>query len=57
MGNKAFDTIKRRGRWDSDIYKIYTRSLVSDQLDMSGRAMDADGLDLETACVGWTQPR
>ena len=47
--------IKQRGRWESDIAEIYQRALLRSQLDASAAIGSAEGLDLETACLGWSQ--
>ena len=47
---------QRRGRWNTDIYHIYQRSDVGDQLDASARVMDVEGQALENLLPQWVQP-
>ena len=53
---KAKAVTKRRGRYNSDIYHIYQRSDVSDQLEDSARIMEADGQTIEGLLPEWVQP-
>ena len=48
--------IKRRGRWGSDVFNIYARTSLVDQLDASARVGNSSGLDMERAFPGWVQP-
>ena len=51
------DTIlEQRGRWKSDIHKIYTRALLSQHLRVSVAVGTTVSPDLEAVCHGWTQP-
>ena len=49
-------TIKQRGRWQSDIARIYQRALLKTQLDASAAMGRARGVDMEAICLGWSQP-
>ena len=53
---KAARVTKRRGRWDSDIYHIYERSDVGEQLRASASVIDAEGHTLESLLPQWVQP-
>ena len=54
---RATAAIKARGRWWSDVYKLYRRALLGEQLDASRAVGDAEGADMEAVCAGWCQPR
>ena len=57
FGPAAAETlIRERGRWSSDIARIYQRALVADHARGSAAVGDAGGRDLEALCRGWTQP-
>ena len=52
----AEQMIRQRGRWWSDIHKLYTRALASEHLQGSAAVGDARGAELEALCKGWVQP-
>lgn len=56
LGAGAERFIQERGRWCSDIGRIYTRALAAPYLAGSADVGDADGADIETLCPGWVQP-
>lgn len=56
LGAGAERFIQERGRWCSDIGRIYTRALAAPHLAGSADVGDADGVDVETLCPGWVQP-
>ena len=56
LGAGAERFIQERGRWCSDIGRIYTRALAAPHLAGSADVGDADGVDIETLCPGWVQP-
>ena len=53
---RSAKAIQERGRWASDIWQIYQRSLLVDQLDASRVMGSAAGVDMEAVCLGWSQP-
>ena len=55
---RSIDVIKERGRWGSDIHRIYQRSLLKTQLWASRAIGDAASTtrDMEEAVQGWVQP-
>ena len=50
------DDYQDRGRWGSEVARVYQRSLLRDQLDASGAMADADAADMEACIAGWVQP-
>ena len=48
--------IKRRGRWKSDIWEVYQRVLLGEQLDAAAGMADAHDEDMEAVLPGWVQP-
>ena len=56
VGDSSLELIKQRGRWCSEIGRIYQRALLRTQLDGSGAMGDSAGADMEAVCVGWSQP-
>ena len=54
--SKAERIIRQRGRWDSDIHKIYERALAHEHLSGSAMVGNASGAELEALCAGWAQP-
>ena len=54
--SKAERIIRQRGRWDSDIHKIYERALATEHLSGSALVGGASGAELEALCAGWAQP-
>ena len=57
MGHDAAGRVtQRRGRWASDIFHIYQRSDVSEQLHASSALMDTESLTLESLLPQWVQP-
>ena len=54
--SKAERIIRQRGRWDSDIHKIYERALAHEHLSGSAAVGGASGAELEALCAGWAQP-
>ena len=44
------------GRWNSDIAKIYQRTIAQEQLDGAAHMTGASGSDLESLIIGWSQP-
>ena len=48
--------IRERGRWASDVARIYQRALAQDHLSGSAAVGDTEGRELEALCRGWTQP-
>jgi len=48
--------IRQRGRWWSDIHRLYERALASEHLQGSAAVGDARGAELEALCKGWAQP-
>ena len=57
LGRELAETVtKRRGRWASDIWHIYARSGVDEQLSASASMMDARGATLEELLPTWVQP-
>ena len=60
VGHEEAATItKRRGRWarGSDIWWLYTRSDIGDQLRVSRTAIDVVGASMESVLPSWSQPR
>ena len=55
-GPGGADTVRRRGRWGSDVAEIYQRKLLAVQLDLSATLGEAISEDLEQMCSGWAQP-
>ena len=53
---RAKDHIKRRGRWKSDIWEVYQRTLLGAQLDAAAGMATARDEDIEAVCPGWVQP-
>ena len=47
---------KRRGRWASDVFAIYQRTDVGEQLRASATVIDAEGQALESLLPQWVQP-
>ena len=54
--SKAERIIRQRGRWDSDIHKIYERALAHEHLSGSAAVGGASGAELEALCAGWAHP-
>ena len=50
LGVGSSRIIQDRGRWGSEVARVYQRSLLRDQLDASGAMADADAADME-ACI------
>ena len=50
------ELLKRRGRWASDIFHIYSRASLPEQLRASARVGDTEGMDYERVFRGFTQP-
>lgn len=48
--------IKRRGRWKSDIWEVYQRVLLGEQLNAAAGMADAHDDDMEAVLPGWVQP-
>ena len=48
--------IKERGRWKTDIWEIYRRALLGEQLNAAAGMAEATDEDLEAMCPGWAQP-
>ena len=48
--------IKERGRWKADIWEIYRRALLGEQLGAAASMAEAADEDLEAMCPGWAQP-
>jgi hypothetical protein len=58
LGEERAEVVtKRRGRWRGDIFHIYQRSDVGEQLRASASVMDAEGRSLESLLPQWVQPR
>ena len=61
LGDGSEATIRKRGRWCSEVGRIYTRTLIAEQLSASlriGGAAAADGgagMELEAIAEGWAQ--
>ena len=53
---KAGRITKRWGRWRSEIYFVYQRSGVHEQLQASAHAIDAEGSTIEALLPNWVQP-
>ena len=53
---KGKDVLRARGRWRSDIYKIYTRSALHESLDASAGVADVDTIELEAIFAGFAEP-
>ena len=53
---KAERIIKQRGRWQSDVQRIYERALATEHLNASAAIGAAAGRELEALCPGWVQP-
>jgi len=53
---RSKDHIKRRGRWKTDIWEVYQRVLLGDQLDAAAGMASAHDEDMEAVCPGWVQP-
>eukprot|EP00965_Chrysotila_dentata_P146351 4832833-Pleurochrysis_carterae.AAC.1 len=56
LGAGGAAAVQQRGRWASDIAQIYQRAVVDSQLRSSADVADAEGVDLEALCAGWSQP-
>ena len=56
LGVGSSRIIQDRGRWGSEVARVYQRSLLRDQLDASGAMADADAADMEACIAGWVQP-
>ena len=56
LGDSSQEIIKQRGRWASDVAKVYQRALLRVQLDASFAMGEASGADMEAVCAGWSQP-
>ena len=56
FGADAERIISQRGRWHSDIARLYQRALAETHLRGSALAGDAAHADLESLCRGWAQP-
>ena len=56
FGVAGQEYIKARGRWNSDIAKIYQRTIAQEQLDGAAHMTGASGSDLESLIIGWSQP-
>ena len=50
------ELLKRRGRWASDIFHIYSRASLPEQLRASALVGDTEGMDYERVFRGFTQP-
>ena len=48
--------IRERGRWESDVARIYQRALAQDHLSGSAAVGGTEGRELEALCRGWAQP-
>ena len=57
MHVRGQDTVRRRGRWGSDVAEIYQRVLLAVQLDLSATLGEAISEDLEQLCSGWLSLR
>ena len=55
-GPEAPDLLKERGRWDSDIGRIYAAVSAEKHGDMSRRIASSTGRDLQSMLRGWRQP-
>ena len=53
---EAARVTKRRGRWFSEIFHIYQRSDVVEQLQSSAGLMDVTSVTLESLLPRWVQP-
>ena len=53
---KAERLIRQRGRWKSDVQRLYEGALVEEHLGASAELGDATGRELEALCHGWAQP-
>lgn len=53
---KASAHIKRRGRWKTDVWEHYQRTLLGQQIEAAGSMADATDVDIEAMCPGWVQP-
>ena len=56
FGAEAEKVIRQRGRWHSDIARLYQRALAETHLRGSAAVADAAHADLESLCRGWVQP-
>ena len=56
LGMGSSRIIQDRGRWGTEVARVYQRSLLRDQLDASGMMADADAADMEACIAGWVQP-
>jgi len=52
---KAERLIGQRGRWKSDVQRLYERALASEHLGASAAIGEAEGRELEALCRGWVQ--
>ena len=53
---KSSRLIERRGRWCSEIARVYQRGRLETQLAGSMAMGSAGGVDMESVCLGWVQP-
>ena len=53
---RAEEILRQRGRWKSDIWRIYARTLASALLNASAAVAAARRRDMEALCRGWVQP-
>ena len=57
LGDGLAELIKERGRWKSDVAKVYQRALVKAHLEASARlSTDQTTREMEDMCKGWAQP-
>ena len=57
MGERrGSEHIKRRGRWKSDVWQHYQRTLLGQQLEAAAGMREANDMDIEAMCPGWVQP-
>ena len=55
-GEGGADLIRRRGRWDTDMWRIYARASVQSQLDFTSSLGQDFGSSVEDLRLGWHQP-
>ena len=53
---KAERIIRQRGRWRSDVERIYERARAMEHLNASAAVGAAEGREMEALCPGWVQP-
>ena len=48
--------MRQRGRWKTDIWRLYQRAILGEALDAATGMADAGGQDIEAMWTGWVQP-